>query len=178
MRYFAALNLGKLGDKTAFEPLCKMLAENDDKDPILRHGGVMGLVGCGTAEQIAAKAHDPSVALRGDAVVALRRLQSPLVAEFLKDEDESVVLEAARAIHDVPIEAAMPALAALTANPAIKDPNILNRAVNAHYRLGKAEDAKALAALAAECQACRKAPARTRWRRSPIGRIPMARTAC
>ena len=150
VRYFAALNLGKLGDKTAFEPLCKMLVANDDEDPILRHGGVMGLVGCATAEQIAAKLHDPSVAVRGDAVVALRRLQSPLVAEALKDADESVVLEAARAIHDVPIEAAMPALAALTANPAIKDPNILNRAVNAHYRLGKAEDAKALAGLATD----------------------------
>src|SRR5262249_40691838 len=71
----------------------------------------------------------------------------------LKDSDESVVLEAARAIHDVPIEAAMPALAALTTNVSIKDPNILNRAVNAHYRLGKAEDAQALATLAANAQA-------------------------
>ncbi|MDR3401139.1 MAG: HEAT repeat domain-containing protein [Chthoniobacter sp.] len=152
VRFFAALNLGKFGDKNAFEPLCAMLVENDDKDPIVRHGGVMGLVGCGTAEQIAAKVHDPSVALRGDAVVVLRRLQSPLVAEFLKDADESVVLEAARAIHDVPIEAAMPALARLTTNAAIKNPNILNRAVNAHYRLGKAEDAKALADLATNTQ--------------------------
>ena len=152
VRFFAALGLGKLGDKAAVEPLFTMLAENDDKDPILRHGGVMGLVGCGTAEQIAAKVHDSSVALRGDAVVALRRLESPLVAEFLKDADQSIVLEAARAIHDVPIEAALPALAALTADPAISDPNILNRAVNAHYRLGKAEDAKALAILATNTQ--------------------------
>ncbi|MEP6669160.1 MAG: PVC-type heme-binding CxxCH protein [Chthoniobacter sp.] len=152
VRFFAALNLGKLGDKNAFEPLCAMLAENDDKDPILRHGGVMGLVGCGTAEQIAAKLHDPSLAVRGDAVVALRRLQSPLVAAFLKDADESVVLEAARAIHDVPIEAAMPALAVLTTNAAIKNANILNRAVNANYRLGKLENAKALAELATNTQ--------------------------
>jgi quinoprotein glucose dehydrogenase len=152
VRFFAALSLGKLRDKNAFEPLCKMLVENDDKDPIVRHGGVMGLIGCGTAEQIAAKAHDSSVALRGDAVVALRRLESPLVAAFLKDADESVVLEAARAIHDAPIEGAMPALAALTMNSALKSPHILSRAVNANYRLGKPENAKALAALASNTQ--------------------------
>jgi quinoprotein glucose dehydrogenase len=150
VRFFSAITLGKLGDKAAFEPLCAMLAENDDKDPILRHGGVMGLVGCGTAPQIAAKVHDSSAAVRGAAVVALRRLESPLVAAFLNDADMSIVLEAARAIHDVPIEAAMPFLAALTANPTIKDPNILNRAVNANYRLGKLENAKALAALAGD----------------------------
>ncbi len=153
VRFFAALSLGKIGHKAAFEPLCAMLAENDDKDPILRHGGVMGLKGCGTAAQIAALAGHPSVAVRGDAVVALRQLKSPLVAPFLKDADESVVLEAARAIHDAPVEAAMPALAALIANPAVKNPHILSRAVNANYRLGKAENARAIAAFAASSAA-------------------------
>lgn len=150
VRFFAALSLGKIGYKPAFEPLCAMLAENNDVDPILRHGGVMGLMGCATPEQIAAKANDPSIALRGAAVVALRRFKSPLIASFLKDADESVVLEAARAIHDVPINDAMPALAALTANKAIKNPHILSRAVNANYRLGSIENAKALAAFAAD----------------------------
>jgi len=149
VRFFAALSLGKIGHKPAFEPLVAMLAENDDKDPILRHGGVMGLKGCGTPEQIAGLSKHPSVAVRGDASVALRHMKNPLVAAYLKDTDESVVLEAARAIHDVPIEAALPALAALTANPALKNPHTLSRAVNAHYRLGKAENAKALAAYAA-----------------------------
>ncbi len=153
VRFFAAMSLGKIGHKAAFEPLVAMLAENDDKDPILRHGGVMGLKGCGSAQQIAALAKHPSVAVRGDACVALRQLQSPLAAAFLQDADESVVLEAARAIHDAPIEAAMPALAALTANPAVKNPNTLNRAVNANYRLGKPENAKAIAALAASTAA-------------------------
>ena len=157
VRFFSSISLGKLGDEAAFEPLCAMLAENDDKDPIVRHGGVMGLVGCATAEQIAAKVHDPSAAVRGAAVVALRRLESPLVAEFLKDADESIVLETARAIHDVPIQGALPALAALTTNPAIKDPNVLNRAVNANYRLGKAENAMALASLAADSRMPEKA---------------------
>jgi quinoprotein glucose dehydrogenase len=126
-----------------------MLAENNDQDPILRHGGVMGLVGCATAQQIAGLTAAP-VAVRGAATVALRRLKSPLVAEYLKDADETVVLDAARAVHDVPIDAAMPALASLTTKTAIKNPNILNRAVNAHYRLGGADHAKALAAFAAD----------------------------
>ncbi|MGB8169779.1 MAG: PVC-type heme-binding CxxCH protein, partial [Chthoniobacteraceae bacterium] len=150
VRFFAALSLGKIVHKPAFEPLCAMLAENNDQDPILRHGGVMGLVGCATAEQIASKGKGSPVALRGAAAVALRRLKSPLVADFLKDADETVVLDAARAIHDVPIDAAMPALAALTSSKTIKDTNILGRAINARYRLGGTENAQALAALAAD----------------------------
>lgn len=149
VRFFAALSLGKIGHKAAFEPLCAMLAENNDQDPILRHGGVMGLVGCATPQELAAKTTSAPVALRGAVAVALRRLKSPLVADFLKDADETVVLDAARAIHDVPIEAAMPALAAVTANAAIKDTNILGRAINARYRLGGTENAQALVALAA-----------------------------
>jgi len=111
----------KARPQPAVEPLFKVLAENDDADPILRHGAVMGLVGCATAEKIAAKASDPSAAVRGGAVVALRRLKSPLVAAFLQDADQSVVLEAARAIHDAPIPEALPALAELVTNLAIQD---------------------------------------------------------
>ena len=149
VRFFAAMSLGKLGARAAFEPLVAMLAENDDKDPILRHGGVMGLKGCGTPEQIAALSKHASVAVRGGAVVALRHLKSPLAAAFLQDADESVILDAARAIHDAPIDAAMPALASITINPALKNPHVLQRVVNANFRVGKAENARALAAFAA-----------------------------
>ena len=90
------------------------------------------------------------MAVRVGAVVALRHLASPLIADFLKDADEGVVLEAARAINDVPINDAMPALAAALANKAIKNPRILERAVNANYRLGTADHARALATFAAE----------------------------
>ncbi len=149
-RFFAAIGLGRLAFKPAVEPLFQMLAENNDADPVLRHGAVMGLKSCASAEQLVAKAHDGSVAVRVGALVALRRQQSPEVAVFLKDADESVVLEAARAIHDVPIEAAMPALAALTTEKRIKNPRILERVVNANYRIGKADKARALAAYAAD----------------------------
>lgn len=149
-RFYAALALGKIGHKPAVDALFQMLAENNDQDPILRHGGVMGLVKCATPEQLTAKAGDGSVAVRVGALLALRRQQNPAIATFLKDADESVVLEAARAIHDVPIADAMPALAALTASKNLKNPRILERVVNANYRLGKADNAKALAAFAAD----------------------------
>lgn len=149
VRFYSAMSLGKIGDKHAVEPLCAMLAENNDRDPILRHGGVMGLAGCATADQLAAKAGGAPVAVRGGAVVALRRLKSARVAGFLNDPDETVVLDAARAIYDVPIETAMPALAALAAAKSIENPNILTRVINANYRLGGAENAKALAMLTA-----------------------------
>ncbi len=149
-RLYAGLALGKTGYKPAADPLFAMLAENADKDPILRHAGIMGLTGCADAASLAARANHPSAAVRGAAVVALRRLKSAQVAAFLKDADQSVVLEAARAIHDVPIPEAMPALAALLGDKRISDRNILLRAVNAHYRLGQPADAKALAAFAAD----------------------------
>ncbi len=152
-RFFAAIGLGKLAHKPAVEPLLQMLAENNDKDPILRHGAVMGLKTCATAQQLAAKAGDRSVAVRIGALLALRRQQSPEIAVFLKDADEGVVLETARAIHDVPIEAALPALATLTTSKSIKNPRILERMVNANYRLGKADNARALAAFAADSSA-------------------------
>jgi quinoprotein glucose dehydrogenase len=70
-------------------------------------------------------------------------------ALFLNDSDESVVLEAARAIYDVPIASALPALAALTEKASVTNPHTLHRAVNAHYRLGTAADAQALVSFAA-----------------------------
>ena len=149
-RFYAAIALGKLRSKVAADGLFAMLAENADKDPILRHGAVMGLAGSVDAATLAAKAKDGDVAVRGGAVVALRRLKSPLVAAFLGDADESVVLEAARAIYDAQIDEALPALAGLLADRRIKNPNTLLRIVNAHYRLGTPENAKKLAEYAAD----------------------------
>jgi quinoprotein glucose dehydrogenase len=150
VRFFAALSLGKLQHAGAFEPLCQMLAENNDRDPVLRHGGVMGLSGCANAQQLAGKTGHGSAAVRAGALLALRRQKSPEIGKFLADGDQSIVLEAARAIHDVPIEGAMPTLAELIVNKAAKAPNILSRVVNAHYRLGKGDNAKALATFAAD----------------------------
>lgn len=152
-RFQAAVALGKLAHAPAVPALFTVLDENNDEDPVLRHGAVMGLAGCAKPEQLAAPTPEASVAARIGAVLGLRRQGSPLIAAFLKDADEGVVLEAARAIHDVPINAALPELAALLASKAIKNPRILERAINAAYRLGGADNARALAAFAVQSAA-------------------------
>ena len=136
---------------------------------------------------------NPNPTVRKTVVVAMRRAGDGAAADFLKDADPLVVLEAARAINDVPILKAQPALAALgnsqniddllrkfgtapTAYPtpesiprpagsSIRDVRadqplpwtnapvdqlspMMLRVVNANYRLGTAEAATRLAALA------------------------------
>ena len=148
VRFYAAASLGKLAHQPASAALFTALAENNDRDPILRHGCVMGLTRCASAEQLAAKASDPSSAVRTGALLALRRQHSGKIAAYLNDQDESVLLEAVRAVHDAPVEEAMPALAALLPNKAIKNSHVLARVINASYRVGKADNARALAAFA------------------------------
>ena len=149
-RYFAAIGLSKLGHKPAFDAVCKMLAENNDQDPILRHGGVMALTAIATPQQLAAKSEDSSASVRLGALLALRRQKSPEIAKFLNDRDPANVVETARAINDAPIDGAMPALAQLVSRKGLTDTAILNRSINANFRVGGAENAKALAAFSAD----------------------------
>jgi quinoprotein glucose dehydrogenase len=159
-KFFTAIALGKLDNPAALEPLLAMLRENADADPYLRHAAVMGLAGTQKPADLLKHATDASVSVRLGLVVALRRLASPEVATFLKDADPLVVIEAARAIHDVPIPDALPQLAKLldsvpTAaadHPHGKDEAeraLLLREMNANFRLGGADNAKSLAAAAA-----------------------------
>jgi quinoprotein glucose dehydrogenase len=152
-RFYAAVALGKAAHKPAVEPLFAMLAENADKDPILRHGGVMGLTGCADPEELVAKSGDGNVSVKVGAVLALRRQKSPQIATFLRDADRSIVLEAARAIYDAPIEGALPALAEVLGDLRMTNQHVVLRGVNAHYRLGKPENAQALADYAANAGA-------------------------
>ena len=75
---------------------------------------------------------------------------APEVATFLNAAEPQLVLEAARAINDTPINDAMPALAKLLSKEdAVKLPEpVLFRVLNANFRLGKEDNAKALAAFA------------------------------
>ncbi|MEA3212496.1 MAG: quinoprotein glucose dehydrogenase [Chthoniobacter sp.] len=147
VRFFAALALGKLRTPAAGPGLLTMLRENTPGDAFLRHAGVMGLAGCAGAPTLLAAAEDPSPAVRAGVLLALRRLAHPEVARFLRDSDPQLVLEAARAIYDTPIEAAMPQLGALTAQPDLPAPVAL-RAINACYHIGDSAAAGQLAALA------------------------------
>ncbi|MBW3598012.1 MAG: HEAT repeat domain-containing protein [Planctomycetes bacterium] len=148
VRYFAAVALGKLGSTNAIPAVAAMLAENDNADPVLRHGGAMALAGTGDPSAIIeAAAKHPSVAVRLAAAVALRKLASPAIAEFLRDPEERVILEAARAVHDLPVAVALPELASLASRDTQNDA-LLRRALNANFRLGKAENAAAVANVA------------------------------
>jgi quinoprotein glucose dehydrogenase len=148
VRFFAALGLGKLGHKEAAEPILQMLRDNADKDPYLRHAGVMALVGIHDLDALRAAAQDSSPAVRMAVLLTLRRLGSPEVARFLNDSEQRLVVEAGRAIYDVPISAALPQLAALSPRTGLPEP-LLYRVLNAHFRLGKAENAAAVASVAA-----------------------------
>ena len=83
VRAFAAASLARLRAPDAFNPALVLLAENADRDPYLRHAGVMCLLGAGSEEQIAALASHPNKSIRLAAVVALRRLRSPGTGSLL-----------------------------------------------------------------------------------------------
>lgn len=176
-RFFAAISLSKLARKEAVPAVIEMLRANNDKDRYLRHAGVVALSALADAKTLQQLAADKLSSVRLAAVVALRRQESPAVADFLKDQNPWVVLEAARAIGDLPIAAALPKLAALIddkdllarAEEASKaqraslaatkktkpedEPDVLvqpltRRIVSAQFRLGAAANANTLAAFA------------------------------
>ena len=148
VRLFAAIGVGKLRSRAALGPLLAMLRDDGGRDPSLRHAAVMGLAGCAGPESLAAARIDAAPAVRLGLVVALRRLASPEVARFLDDHDPNVVFEAGRAINDLSIPAAMPALAALVERPFLPDP-LLRRAIHARAVIGRPEDLRLLADFAA-----------------------------
>src|SRR6266566_4969493 len=85
-------------------------------------------------------------------LLAMRRLQRGEIAMFLNDSDPALVLEAARAINDEPINGAMRDLAALIDRPTASEP-LLRRVLNANFHLGTSPSAKALATFAARADA-------------------------
>ncbi|MDB6124453.1 MAG: hypothetical protein JWQ71_3446 [Pedosphaera sp.] len=157
VRFFAALSLGKLGNQQAVEPLLRMLRENADEDPYLRHAGVMGLVGAADKSALLAASRNGSPAVRLAVVLAMRREKLSDISVFLHDADPRIVLEAARAINDVPIPGAMPQLAALIDHPTSS--KFLDwRVVNANFRIGGETNAAALVTYATQ----KRAPAMVR----------------
>jgi quinoprotein glucose dehydrogenase len=125
-----------------------LLAENDNKDPIVRHAGIMLMTSIGDLDAIDSLKMHANLSVRRAAVVALRRLESHRVANFLSDASPLVVLEAVRAIHDAPIPAALESLAKVLDDSSITDDAIIRRALNANYRIGSQANADAIAAYA------------------------------
>lgn len=157
VRYFTALALGKLKYKPAINDLFMLVKENNDEDRFLRHAGVAALTWIGDADAVNARAKDPVPAVRLAVLLVQRRWHDRRIAQFLDDSDLDIVTEAARAIHDLRMDDLLPALAALLdrhgANASTDADPLLRRAIDANFRLGQLEHARALVRLLANEQA-------------------------
>jgi quinoprotein glucose dehydrogenase len=147
VRFFGVLGLGKLGVPDAAETIVRVLKENNDADPFVRHACVMALTVLNDLSALESAAHDSSPAAKMGALLAMRRLQRPEVAIFLYESRPQLIIESARAIYDVPIAAGMPQLAAMIGKPNVPK-GAMRRALHANYRLGKLENAMALSEFA------------------------------
>jgi quinoprotein glucose dehydrogenase len=146
VRFFAALGLGKIAKRDAVPHVAEFLRANNNEDRMLQHAGIMALTWIEDVEAILKTGEHASPAVRMAALVALRKLNRPEVTRFLADSDPKIVLEAARAIYDTPLPEAFPALALLLERKVQAPERALLRAVNAAFRLGKAELLAATAA--------------------------------
>ena len=158
VRFFAANGLGRLGSLKAVPAILKLLAANADQDAYLRHACAMALSGIKDPVEISKLAMDLNRSVRLGVLLAMRLRSMPEVAGFLKDPDPLLVVEAARAIHDAPIHAAMPVLAEqVTVDHSNLSmalaPIFWQRVVNANYRLGSVSAASALVRLLQERKA-------------------------
>ncbi len=70
VKFLAAVALGRLGRPQAVEPLLSMLRASGDKDPYLRHAGVIGLASSGKTAAWARGIHDESPAVRMGVLLA------------------------------------------------------------------------------------------------------------
>ena len=144
VRALAALSLGRKPAPDGTSHLVALLEENKDRDPYLRHAGIMGLIGNATSKEIITLASHPSPAVRRAAVIALRRLQDPEIVRFIADPDLNVSNEAIRAINDTEVFSVRAALAALLDDYTADSKNpgrplsrmITRRLLHSAYRLG------------------------------------------
>ena len=181
VRFHAALALAKIGKGVSVQHVLKLVDENQDRDPYLRHAAVTALAAIADAASLAEMASNRnSGAVQMTALLALRRQASPEIARFLDDADSRVVLEAARAIADLPIVPALPALAGLAARSNLADP-LWRRVISANLQLRDAEHAAEIwpRLAVAPTSASRFASKRlTRWRTGRSRRCEIASPGC
>ena len=163
VRYFSIRALGRLVRMMPSEPnnpsldpcfaaVVKTIESQANSDPAIRHAGAMFLVACGQPSRIERLAVHPSSDVRQAAAVALRRLRSGSVADFMRDKNADVVGEAVRAIHDAPIPIALEKLAKLPTE-SVEDPAVIHRVLNANFRIGTEESVAVIAEYAARIAA-------------------------
>ena len=108
-RSVKAASLGRIGTPRDLvgQTILHILENNNNRDPILRHGGIMALVYLtlnGDRDTIEFATTAASESNRLAVVVALRKLHSlghgdnELLGKLVRDENPAIALEAARAI--------------------------------------------------------------------------------
>ena len=159
VKMLALLSLARLGRALAKPPidptdlLVSLARENNDSDPFLTHAIVDAVVPHAATPGMVAKLEgDTNPAIRRIALLAHRRMGQPEIARFLTDPDPRLVTEAARAINDVPITGALPALAKLLGATNCPN-NAVTRAINANFRLGGTDRARSIAVYATRTNA-------------------------
>ena len=141
IQFFAMEALGRLEHEPAIEAILQVLKNNNDQDLYLRHAGILALSRIGKVKPLVSLKNNDSKAMRTAAVVALRRMKSGAIREFLNDQDEYIIAEAARAINDdYSIVDALPDLAEILEVTNITNEVILRRAINANLRVGRKSD--------------------------------------
>ena len=176
-RFFAAIALSKQqvttpqSHQAIINAAVKMIAENNNRDPYLRHAGVMALTsahnhetsmtsyapGSNYVEELA-KHENKSIRLA--AILALRQIDITATISFLNDEDPFIVEEVIRALHDFNFHHYKGALrgpdpkydffqyATDTNNIPWDNPAIARRVINTLYYKGDTASAEALAQYA------------------------------
>jgi quinoprotein glucose dehydrogenase len=147
VRSLAAIALSKVVSQHAIEFILKMLDENVDQDPVLRHAGVLALSRVPGQESLIKALDGAGTSARTALLLALRRRKSEAVGKLLHDPEPLIALEAARAIHDEGIAEALPQLAALADQPMPSGDDgltdaLVRRVMNANFRLGQKEHAE------------------------------------
>ncbi|MGZ0163866.1 MAG: PVC-type heme-binding CxxCH protein [Planctomycetales bacterium] len=147
VRSFAAIAIGKLRSRLSIQPLLKMLDDNPNKDPIVRHAAAFALSQSAGSEELAGLLPNAGPNARMGITLALRRQKSKELAKLLDDPEPLIALEAARGIHDEEIAEALPQLAALADEPMPSGDDgltdaLVRRVMNANFRLGQKENAE------------------------------------
>ncbi len=159
---YAGIGLGRIGYAPAVPELLSLLDRNADQDLWVRHGVVMALAGIEKDAWSAALTHS-SKYVRMAALLAVRKLADPRIADFLADSEESLVYEAIRAINDLPVYVEMPSVQAKLANlindyavggsgslpEDAVDGLMHHRIINANYYAAKSDNARSLLRYAA-----------------------------
>lgn len=162
VRLFGAEALGRLGMQNGVPALLGLLRENKDQDPFLRHAASLALSRCASLEALSTAAGDASPAVRLGVLLAMRHMRSSEIARFLRDPEPKVVLEAARAIYDVPLETALPRLAALIDGAGVPgsaveanglEDALWRRVIAANVRVAGSQNLNAVAAFAGRTDA-------------------------